>query len=237
MPAYSGKFQYLDASDHAIDQGACEVSFNDEICTVTPASSAPIVFDLGDVDLIAPAEWDVTLRLYTERRIQLRQFGPAFERMRNELIAAWRDRTIRCLLLEDLKEVARFSGVANGAPSEIRIFGSNLAVLPLGGRAMQWRLAEVDSIAFDEATYTFQLTSGASKLTIQKLGARTGEFEQKLRGTVDALRRYAAETLHQTFPFLNPDELRQLTTLAPEGRSVKLTSLAAVHAQLVDALL
>jgi hypothetical protein len=40
---------------------------------------------------------------------------------------------VQCLLLEDLDEVARYQGAANGAPAEIRIFKSNLAVLPLAG--------------------------------------------------------------------------------------------------------
>ena len=99
----------------------------------------PLAFDLGDVDVFTPAEWDLTLQLYTAKRVHLRQFGQAFGRMCEELLAAWRDRMVRCLLLEDLEEVARFSGTANGVPAEIRLYGSNLAVLPLGGPALQWR--------------------------------------------------------------------------------------------------
>ena len=242
MPSYSGKFQYLDASgsafvDQKTQQGACEISFDTETCSITPAAGTPLTFDLGDIDLLAPAEWDLTLQLFTGNKIQLRQFGPVFGRMCEELLAAWRDRTVRCLLLEDLEEVARFTASANGVPVQIRIYESNLAVLPLNAPAIQWRLAELDSIAFDPSTYAFNLLSGASKLVIAKLAGQTGEFDQKLSAALTALRRRSAEALHQTFPFLDPGQLQQLVTLAPEGRSVKLSALAAVHPKLPEALI
>ena len=237
MPAYSGKFQYLDASGAALQQGPCELSFDTDTCVVTPAGGVPLAFDLGDVDVYSPAEWELTLGLFTGKRIVLRQFGAAFGRMGEELLKAWRNRTVRCLLLEDLEEVAHFSGMANGAASEIRLYGSNLAVMPLGRTAMQWRLAEVDAVAFDDATYTFTLRSGSEQLRIAKLGQKTEEFGEKLRTTLGTLRRREAEALHLLFPFLDPDQLQQFVTLAPEGRSVKLTALAGIHRDLPEALI
>jgi len=236
MPAYSGKFQYLDAGGATVQQGAAEISFDTESFVVTPATGTPLAFDLGDVEVFAPAEWELSLQLYTGERIHLRQFGPAFGRLCEELPAAWRDRTVRCLLLEDLKEVGRFTGSANGSPAEIRIYGSNLAILPLGGRALQWRLAEVESIAFDESTYSFHLVSGGGQLAIGKLAKKTGEFGDTLRATADALRRHAADALRQMFPFLNPAQLQKLLVLAPEGRSVRLAAMAGIHPNLPEAL-
>jgi len=237
MPSYSGKFQYLDEAGAVLQQAPCQVSFDQETCTITPSSGLPLSFDLGDVDRVAPAEWELELTLHTGRRIQLRQFGPAFGRITEELIAAWRDRTVRCLLLEDLEEVARFNGSVAGMPAEIRIYGSNLAVLPLGGTAFQWRLAEIDSIAFEEATYQISLQRGAERMLIGKLAKKTDEFLATLRETHEKLRRQAAEALHQTFPFLTPDQLQRLITLMPEGRSVSLPALATVHPRLPDALI
>ncbi len=236
MPAYSGKFQHLDAGGAVLQQGACETRFDAETLTVTPQAGTPLVLDLGDVDVVAPADWDLTLRLDGGGRIELRQFGAAFGRMCQELVAAWRDRTVRCLLLEDLAEVGRFQGTANGEPAEIRIYGSNLAVLPLGGRPIAWRLAELDSIAFDDSTYTFNLLSGAARLAIGRLAKKNDEFGDQLRATADALRRHAAEALRRMFPFLDPGQLQRLVALAPEGRSVKLAALAAVDARLPEAL-
>ena len=237
MPAFSGKFQYLDAAGAALQQGACELSFDTETGVVTRAGGVPLAFDLGDVDVYSPAEWELTLGLFTGKRFVLRQFGAAFGRVSEELLKAWRNRTVRCLLLEDLEEVAHFSGTANGAASEIRIYGSNLAVLPLGRTAMQWRLAEVDSVAFDDASYTFTLQSGGDQLRIAKLGQKTEEFGEKLRATLGKLRQREAEVLHLLFPFLDPDQLQQLVMLAPEGRSVKLTALAGIHRDLPEALI
>src|SRR5436190_770647 len=110
MPSYSGKFQYLDESGATLGQGPCQLTFDEESCIVTPSTGAPVAFDLGDIDRVAPGEWNLELALFTGRRIDLKQFGAAFGRMSGELLAAWRDRTVRCLLLEDLEEIERYSG-------------------------------------------------------------------------------------------------------------------------------
>ena len=237
MPAYSGKFQYLDVGGSPVLQGPCEISFDRVTCTLTPAAGTPLAFDLGDVDVVAPADWELALQLYTGKRLLLRQFGAAFGRLCAELTAAWRDRSVECLLLEDLEEVARFNAIVNAQPAEVRIYGSNLAVLPLCGPATQWRLAEIDSVAFDESLYVYNLASGGRKLVIGKLGPKTEEFGEKLGAALDGLRRRSAETLHLTFPFLDADGVQRLVTLAPEGCSVKLAALAVIDAKLPQALL
>jgi hypothetical protein len=241
MPAYSGKFQYLDASGAVSGQGPCQFRFDKETAILTPVAGTPIAFDLGDVDRAVKHDWDFELTLFTGRRIQLRQFGAAFSTMCEELVAAWRDRAVRCLLLEDLEEVARYSGTAglNGppAPAEIRVYKSNLAVLPLDGPAIQWRLAEVDAVSFDEATYTVTLESAGERLSIAKLAKKTDEFRGNLEGAIGDLRTHEAEVLHAAFPFLDPDRLQQLIGAMPEGRSVPFGALQAIHAKLPDALI
>ena len=241
MPAYSGKFQYLDEHGAVLSQGPCQFRFDAETGIVTPASGTPIAFDLGDVDRAVPGEWDFQLTLFTGRRLELRQFGAAFERMRDELLAAWRDRTVSCLLLEDLEEVARYTGTAAlsgpAAPAEIRLYQSNIAVLPLDGLPMQWRLAEVDAVSFDDATYSVTLQSGTERLVLAKLAKKTDEFRGNLDGVLDALRTHEAEALHATFPFLNPDQLQRVLQVMPEGRSAPLATLRAIHPKLPDALI
>jgi len=240
MPAYSGKFQYLDAAGAVAAQGNCQFRFDKETAILTPASGTPVAFDLGDVDRAVKHDWDLELSLFTGRRIQLRQFGAAFSTMSEELLARWRDRTVRCLLLEDLEEIARYSGTAalHGAagPAEIRLYKSNIAVLPLDGPAIQWRLAEVDAVSFDDAAYTVTLESAGDRLAIGKLAKKTDEFRGNLEGAIGDLRTHAAELLHATFPFLDPDELQRLVELMPEGRSVRLSAIGEIHAKLPGAL-
>src|SRR5581483_6222128 len=173
MPAYSGKYQYTGAAGETIGQGPCQLSFDQENGFVAPTGGTPIAFDLGDVDALKRGDWDLEATLYTGNKIVLRQFGPAFGRMADEFSAAWRDRIVRCLLLEDLEEAGRFSGsVALGdsgaQPAEIRIYKSNVAVLPVEGAPMQWRLADVDSISFDTAAYTVTALSEGRKLVFAK---------------------------------------------------------------------
>jgi hypothetical protein len=241
MTAYWGKFEYQDAQGAVLSQGPCQFRFDTETAILTPASGKPIAFDLGDVDCAVAGEWDFQLALFTGRRVVLRQFGAAFTGLRQELTAAWRDRTVRCLLLEDLEEVGRYSGTVglNGpaAPAEIRIYKSNLAVLPLDGPAVQWRLAEVGAVEFDEATWTVTLQRGADRLSIAKLAKKTDEFRGCLGAALDELRTRQAEVLHATFPFLNPDQLQELQEAMPEGCSCALGKLQAIHPKLPDALI
>ena len=236
MPAYSGKYQYLDAAGGTTEQGPCQLSFDAGSCTVTPAGGTPLAFDLGDADRATPAEWDLQLALYGGRTVVLKQFGAAFSRMSEELLAAWRDRTVECLLLEDLEEVARYQCAANGAPAQVRIFKSNLAVLPLAGMPLQWRLAEIDSCAFEAADYSIVLQSAGERLVLSKLGKKTDEVFANLRECIDALHTKCANALHEFFPFLNADALRRLQQAMPEGRSCAIPALAAIDTKLPDAL-
>jgi hypothetical protein len=259
MPGYAGKFQYTDQGGAVLNQGPCQFRFDAETGIVTPAAGTPIAFDLGDVDRAVSGEWDFSLTLFTGRRLELRQFGAAFGRMSQELLAAWRDRTVRCLLLEDLEELGRFSGTAalTGSPelagparltgtagltepaglAEIRLYRSNLAVLPLDGPPVQWRLAEVDAVQFDEASYSVALQSGGERLVVARLAQKTDEFRGKLGDALDALRTHQAEALHATFPFLDPDQLQRVLEAMPEGRSVAVASLQAIHPMLPEALI
>jgi hypothetical protein len=241
MAAYSGKFEYRDAPGTVLSQGPCQFRFDTETAILTPTSGKPIAFDLGDVDHVTAGELDFQLTLFTGRRLVLRQFGAPFTTMREALVAAWRDRTVRCLLLEDLEEVGRYSGTVGlngpGAPAEIRLYKSNLAVLPLDGPAIQWRLAEVDSVGFDDANWTVSLQRGTDRLTVARLAKKTEEFRGSVEGTLDELRTHEAEVLHATFPFLNPDQLQQLLEAMPEGRSYLLAKLQAIHPKLPDALI
>jgi hypothetical protein len=231
MSGYAGKFEYDGQT------GACQISWDAETCVLTPSAGAPVAFDLGDVDRFAPGEWDLSLTLFTGKTVELRQFGAAFSNMQEELLAAWRDRTVQCLLLEDLEEVARFDAASNGVRGEVRLYGSNLATLPLGADPVQMRLADVDAVTFDEATYTVVLQAGSGSLAIAKLAKKTEEFREKLATALDAIRARTADTLHRTFPFLNPDQLRKLVTAMPEGRSVSRDALAAIDAKLPEALI
>ncbi len=247
MAAYSGRFEYRDAHGAVVVDGTCQLHFEGETCTVTPGTGRAITFDLGDVDEATPGDWDLTLRLYTGCELRLKQFGPAFEKMREELLEAWRERTVQCLLLEDLEEIARYAGSAalsgqtalgQAAPAEIRLFQSNVAVLPVKGVPVQWRLADVDDFRFNSESYQAVFESvDQEALVISRLAKKTDEFVQKASGAWGALRTAASVALHTEFPFLNPEQLGKLVRAMPEGRSAKLSQLREVHPKLVDALI
>jgi len=243
MPDFQGKFQYLAPGGAASQEGACRLRFDAQTLTLTPDNGAALAFDLGDLDAVTAADWELRLPLYTGRTIVLRQFGKSFDNLAHDLTEAWRNRTVQCLLLEDLSEVARFtgnfemlgSGGASGA-AEIRLYKSNLAVLPAAAKSFQWRLADIDDVRLDSAAYEVALQSGGERLKFTRLAKRTEEFASKLREAMNALATQTTQALHGMLPFLDPDQLQSCAALLREGRSASLAKLSAIHQQIPIAL-
>ena len=244
MPTFSGKFQYLNSDGSAQQAGPCRVAFEAETLTLTPASGAPLALDFGDVDVFLPGEYELTLTLYTGKKILLNQFGKTFQNLCYDLLEAYRKRLLQCLLLEDLEEITRFDGTVRlqsatrtfTSPAEIRLYKSNLAVLPTQATGLQWRFADVDAVNFDEATWTVTADSGDQRMAFTKLAKRTEEFRERLTTATNELAQKGAETVHGIFPFLNPDQLQQAAALMKEGRATSLARLRSIHPQTEAAL-
>ena len=246
MPDFQGNFQYLAQGGAVTQEGACRIHWDAQTLTLTPAAGAALAFDLGDLDAVTAAEWEIRLPLYTGRTIVLRQLGKSYETLAHDLTEAYRNRTEQCLLLEDMAEVARFSGTfeltgssvgkTQSGSAEIRLYKSNLAVLPTSSRSFQWRLADIDQVTLDSAAYEVRLESGDSRLKVTRLAKRTEEFADKVQEAMNALATSCAQALHGMFPFLDPDQLQSCAILLREGRSAPLAELAAIHKQIPVAL-
>jgi hypothetical protein len=165
---FSGKFQYLNSGGAATQEGPCQAQFDAQTFTLTPESGAAMAFDLGDLDSVAAADWEIRLPLYTANTILLRQLGRSYETVAHDLLDAYRNRVLQCLLLEDMQEVTRFNGTftsgSQSGPAEIRLFKTNLAVLPVSSQSFQWRLADVDSVHFDANSWEVTLQAGQNQL-------------------------------------------------------------------------
>jgi hypothetical protein len=258
MPESQGNFQYIAQGGTVAQEGACRVRFDAQTLTLSPAAGAALVFDLGDLDSVTAADWEIRLPLYTGRTIVLRQLGKAYDTFAHDLLEAYRNRTVQCLLLEDMGEIARFSGtfelsssaspraapqagrteagISEAGAAEIRLYKSNLAVLPVAAKSFQWRLADIDEVTLDAAEYQVLLRAGAQSLKITRLAKRTEEFSAAVNEAVNALAAQSAEALHGMLPFLDPDQLQSCASLLREGRSAPLAKLTAIHKQIPVAL-
>lgn len=245
MPSFSGKFRYLEAGGLPLQEGACRLAFAEESLTLTPASGAPLACDLADIDIFAPGDYELSLKLYTGRTILLTHFAKDFQNLCHDLLEAWRTRVIQCLLLEDLEEIARFDGfaqldAAEGAFSsraEIRLTKSNLTILPESATGLSWRLAEIDNVDFDEATYTLGVRSGQDRLILTRLAKLTREFIDKLQEAMMKVSEKSASMLHGLFPFQSPDQIQRTVELLKEGRAVPISKLNSIHPKTEEALL
>lgn len=245
MTSYSGKFRYLEAAGTSLQEGSCRLTFEEETLTLTPSGGAGLACDLADIDSFSPGEYELSLKLYTGKTILLYHFAKDFQNLCRCFLEAWRERVLKCLLLEDLEEVARFDGSAQldeaggsfSGRAEIRLYRSNLAILPENAGASSWRLADIDSVDFDEATYTLGLRSGADRLILTRLAKRTREFIDKLREGMTSISEKGASRIHGLFPFLTPDQTRRVAELMREGRAVHVSKLTSIHSKIPEALL
>ncbi len=234
----------MNSEGNTLQGGPCRLAFETDTLTLTPASGAPLAFDLGDIDIFLAGDYELTLTLFTGKKILLNQFAKAFQDLCHDLLEAYRQRLLQCLLLEDLEEITRFDGTvrleSQGhsfiSPAELRLFKSNLAVLPAQATGRQWRLADVDSVTFDEASWTVTIASGEERMAVSKLAKRTEEFRERLNAAWEEVAQRGAETVHSLFPFLDPDQFQQAVVLMTEGRAAPLAKLRALHPKVDQAL-
>jgi hypothetical protein len=217
MPTFSGKYEYRSDKGAVQRSGACSLTFDGETLRLVADAGPGLAMDLGDVDVIDAADYQLSLRIYDGTTILLSQFGKSFQNMRHDLLESWRARIVQCLLLEDLEEVTRVDGFAQldsveksfSSPAEIRLYKSNIAILPANAAAFQWRLADIDLVEFDEAAYTLQLNCGKDRLNLGKLAKRTREFQGRLQ---------------------------EAEALLKEGRTIAVSNLASIHPLIEQAL-
>jgi hypothetical protein len=245
MSSFAGRFQVIDRDSTAGQAAACRTSFDTERVTITPPVGSPLGFDLGDIDGFHPADYELRLDLYTGQTIVLAQFGKAFQNLCHDLLAAWRDRVVHCLLLEDLEELVRVEGFAAldsaerrlAQPAELRLHRSNLAVLPVSATGFQWRLADIDAVDFDAREYALTIRSGEDRLVVSKLARRTDEFRNRLNDAMTELSERSAAVVRHLFPFLSPLQLQRAAGVLREGRSAPLSALAGIHCRIEQALI
>ncbi len=203
-----------------------------------------MALDLGDIDVFLAGDYDLTLTLFTGKKILLNQFAKAFQNLGHDLLEAYRHRLLQCLLLEDLEEITRFDATVHleglgrtfTSPAELRLFKSNLAVLPAQATGLQWRLADIGSVDFDQNSWTVTIASGDERLAVTKLAKRTEEFRERLIAAREEVVHRGAETVHGLFPFLDPDQFQQAVVLMTEGRAASLAKLRALHPKVDQAL-
>lgn len=245
MSSFSGKFQYLEQTGAAVQSGSCRLTIEDGNLRLIPEKGQPLVLDLGDIDIFSPGDYQVLLKLYTGKAIVLNQFGKTFQNLCHDLLGAYRDRLVQYLLLEDLEEIERFEGFVQldaveqgfSSPAQLRLYRSNLAILPETAMGLHWRLSDVDTVGFDEANYRLELRSGPERLIITKLAKRTHEFMDRLNSAMEDLSDNSARILQFLFPFLSPDQFQQIAGLMKEGHATAMSKMAAIHPKIEPVLL
>jgi hypothetical protein len=236
MPVFTGRFEFLEPGRGAVRSGACEFQFDERTATIV-ADGPPLAFDLGDIDTFAAGEYDIRLSLFDGHDVVLTRFAKGFQDLERQLREAYRDRLVRCLLVGDTDEMARFTGRVElespsrrcSGPAEIRLYENHIAVLPDAAPGFQWRLSGIDRVEFDEAGYAVVVEQAGERLRVGRLAKRTGELADSLRARMRVLAQRSAHVLHGVFPFLSPEPFSRLAGLMREGTSVSIASVGPLH--------
>lgn len=245
MPTFSGRYEFC-TGDGAVQQsGTCNLTFDEETFRLVADKGPGFAMDLGDIDVLDVGDYQISLKIYDRTTILLTQFGKTFQNLCHDLIEIWHKRVVQCLLLDDLEEVTRVNGFAQLesagrsflSDAEIRLYKSNLAVLPTKAAAFQWRMADIDTINFDEGSYALELRSGKDRLILTRLAKRSREFWEKLVEATKILTDKSTQVIHALFPFLSPGQFIEAATLMKEGRIVAVSQLGSIHPSIDQALI
>lgn len=273
MPDYTASFQYLAPDGSVAQEGDCRFSFDKQSLTLVPSAGASMTLDLGDLDGFSAGKFQIRLPLYTGQTLLFQQLGRAFERVSQDLLNAYRNRAVQCLLLEDMKQIASFPGAFDfaapavacsscatrahgkfcpncgkrieaatapvppqGGEAEIRVYETNIAVLPSASQPFQFRLADVDAVQFQPGSYEVTLDLPDRSVRFRELGKRTEDFARTVRDTIAKLSASSAQAIHLIFPFLTPDQVGNAATLLRDGRSAPIAKLTAIHPKIPAAL-
>jgi len=244
MGSFSGAFQYLDERGAEMQSGPCKVTIEPPNLFTTPQTGPSLSIDLGDIDFLDSGDYQLTLRLYTGKSLVLTRFAKTFQNLSEALLGAHRDRLVQCLLLDDLEEIDRFEGhveITGGDrnfsnPAQLRLYKSNLAILPMKEVGFQWRLADMDGTEFDDAAYRFIIRSGHTRLSVGKLAKRTSEFVERLRAAIDVVSENTAAIVRSLCPFLSPDQALEVSRLMKEGRATGVLKLRQIHPEIEQSL-
>jgi hypothetical protein len=244
MGDLAGSFVYTGPDGRPLQQDSCGVTVAPEATLFVPSRGSPLAIDLGDVTAIEVGDVELTVTLHTSHTLTLQRFGRGFDTLRHDLIEAWRTRLVACLLLQDLEELARFDGVVrqdgsleDSAPAEIRVYRSNLAVLPSRGTPFQWRLADIDDVQFDRETWDVKVASSSGRIVVSKLARRTEEFTSCLDHARHEVARAGIAALAACLSPLGPDALRRVASMWRDGQPVRIDQLETIDRGLESALM
>jgi len=108
MSDFKGSFQYLSSTRSVRAEGPCRVEHDDATLSIVPEAAAAITLDFGDLDGFLAQDYAIRLPIYTGSALVLREFGKAYPKLASELLSAYRERMLNCLLLEDMEEISRY---------------------------------------------------------------------------------------------------------------------------------
>lgn len=210
MPQYQGRYR-LTRDGAPAGEGTCRFEFDEKSFTLLPQNDKALSVDLGDIDWLGIADYQISAGLCTGETLTLSHLGKIYTECCETLRSAWSERLVWALLLSELPLVDTFRGSVGQAPCEVRVYEGTLAVLPDRAAPFHVRLSDIDSVAFQADSWEIAVTARRGVITFGKLAKRSDLFRNTLEEALANLRARSAAALRELFPMLTAASSQKLS--------------------------
>ena len=237
----TGGHVFADAAGQAVSSGDAEFRLFADRLQVAARGAAPFDVEFLDVDAVVSSDYGIELSLWPEGKLSLQKLGRLWESFSAALLDARDDAVLHGALAHGLAEKARFEGAAADSdpapPAWLRVYPTNLAVVPRGGLPFQVPWGAVEEIRLEHASYTVVLRSASQTHRIGRLARRTEAFQRACEEARREQQERIVLAITPHLPALSPIASRRLTGAFQDGLGVAQSVLEAAAPGSFDGLL
>lgn len=230
----SAQYRIVSPAGAELENGTGDATVADGALTLTPSAGTTLRIPFAHIASVTePAPFTVRVTLADGNAVELSRLGT----MRTQLLAELRDGRgdDAATAAAAVGEPAAFSGTADGAPAEIRVYEDALIVLA-DDASERISFSFIDAVQAQDYAVTVSI-AGRSPVVLGRLGRRTDELVTLLSDRMREARVRTAAFLGALAPGLDPMALRSAAGLLRDGVAVPARALDGVHPDLVSTLL
>ena len=230
----SAQYRIVSPAGAELENGTGDAVVADGALTLTPSAGTPLRVPFAHIASVnEPAPFTVRITLADGNAVELSRLGT----MRTQLLAELRDGRgdDAATAVAAVGEPAAFSGTADGASAQMRVYEDALIVLA-DDSLERISFSFIDAVQAQGYAVTVSIT-GRSPVVLGRLGRRTDELVTLLSDRMREARVRTAAFLGALAPGLDPMALRSAAGLLRDGVAVPARALDGVHPDLASTLL
>jgi len=197
---------------------------------VAPEAGHAVRIALDEVSRVEAGDYDVALTLPQDRRVVFSKLGARHDEFAEEVLRERNVATSRAVLCSEECVPAEFEGAFDSdgspVPCHIAFYATRLVVSPEEAFPEPIEYADIASASFDAAEHDVAIVvRDGSVRRLGKLGGRTDEAAQELRGRLEAFGRLFLTAIDLAFVPDGDATRRVVEALLFDGHSAPVASL------------